>query len=354
MPVYTLKVLSNAALGMPDYSLGYSNDLQVAEVLEMRVLDNDAILDDEASNSWETLDVDGQQALETEFDGHAAGQVVQSVFKQTITNTTTGEIGVAYAIRVYSGTSHDNKGFQVGGYYWASTIDVSVGDVISLSGTNANDAVGNVSYDVLVPCFTTGTLIRTDRGDVPVQELAVGDLVLTRDRGAQPIRWVGSRVLSATDLSMSERLRPIRIRAGALGEKLPTSDLIVSPQHRVLIRSKIAQRMFDAPEVLVAAKQLLEIDGIDIAEDLIEVEYFHFLFDQHEVVISNGAETESLYTGREALRSVGPAAREEILSLFPELKDEAFVSVAARPLLSGRQGRKLAARHAQHQKALVA
>ncbi|KRW97185.1 hypothetical protein AQY21_05000 [Paracoccus sp. MKU1] len=101
---------------------------------------------------------------------------------------------------------------------------------------------------------------------------------------------------------------------------MPTGDLVVSPQHRILARSHIAQTMFGTAEVLVAAKQLLALDGIEIAEDLSEVEYYHILFDHHEIVFSNGAETESLYTGAEALRVVGPAAAQEILALFPELR----------------------------------
>ena len=81
--------------------------------------------------------------------------------------------------------------------------------------------------------------------------------------------------------------------------------------------------------------------------------YVHFLFDDHQIVISNGAETESLYTGAEALRSVGEAAREEILALFPELRTRAEAPAGARVLASGRMGRKLAVRHAENGKSLV-
>lgn len=205
----------------------------------------------------------------------------------------------------------------------------------------------------MVPCFTAGVSLETGRGPVAIEDLAVGDLILTRDHGLQPVRWIGSRVLSTADLARSPNLRPIRIRAGALGNNVPSSDLVVSPQHRVLVRSKIAQRMFGAIEVLAAAKQLLHLDGIDIADDLSSVEYFHILFDRHEVVISNGAETESLYTGKEALKAVGPAARAEIFALFPELREGGGPLPAARLLSSGKQARKLAMRHARHGRPLV-
>lgn len=198
-------------------------------------------------------------------------------------------------------------------------------------------------------------MILTDQGEAPVEALVAGSRVVTADRGAQDLRWVGSQLIDAQTLASNPQLRPIRIKAGALGDNQPSRDLVVSPQHRILVRSRIAQKIFGAAEILVAAKQLLQIDGIDVAEDLDTVEYFHFLFDRHEVVFSEGAQTESLYTGPEALKAVGEAAREEIFAIFPELREmaEDAMPEGARMLASGRQGRKLAVRHAQHNKALV-
>ncbi|MTH63228.1 Hint domain-containing protein [Paracoccus shanxieyensis] len=201
-----------------------------------------------------------------------------------------------------------------------------------------------------IPCFAQGTMIRTDRGEVAVEDLRVGDLVMTRDNGLQPIRWLGNRKLDRVDLALAPRLQPIRIRAGALGDGLPVADLLVSPQHRILVRSAIAQRMFGAPEVLVAAKQLVAIDGIDQVQ-LEEVSYFHLLFARHELVLSNGAETESLYTGAQALKSLGQAACDEIFTLFPELRDAP--AEAARPIVQGSKARQMAERHSRNGKALT-
>ncbi|MDP0929620.1 Hint domain-containing protein [Paracoccus onubensis] len=220
-----------------------------------------------------------------------------------------------------------------------------------LDAVTLNVAEGDGTLPVV--CFARGTLIMTDFGAVPVEELSEGMLVLTRDHGLQPVRWIGGRKINGNTLHLHPNMRPIRICAGALGENTPAQDLLVSPQHRILVRSKIAQRMFGTTEVLVAAKQLCQLDGIDIADDVSEVEYFHFLFDQHEVVYSNGAESESLYTGPEALKSVGAAALEEIFTLFPQLKNTDTIPSAARELPSGRKARKLAVRHRQHNKPLV-
>lgn len=203
-------------------------------------------------------------------------------------------------------------------------------------------------------CFAAGTMILTADGYIPVENIGIGDRVFTKDHGHVPVSWVGSRKVSAELLLAFPNFRPIRISAGSLGEGLPTSDLLVSPQHRILIRSKIAQKMFGTTEVLVAAKQLLQIEGIDVADDVASVEYFHFMCNEHEVVIANGAETESMFTGPQALKSVGRAARAELFALFPELSDAGYEPRGARVLPSGRMGRKIVSRHLQHGKPLVA
>lgn len=204
-----------------------------------------------------------------------------------------------------------------------------------------------------VPCFVRGTMIETADGELAIESLQVGDLVQTRDNGLQPIRWIGSRKLCAAELEAAPNLRPIRIAAGALGGGLPVEDLLVSPQHRILVCSNIALKMFGTFEVLAAAKQFLLLDGFDIVEDLNEVEYFHMLFGRHEIVTSNGAETESLHTGPEALKSVGRAAAEEIFAIFPEMSDPDYVPMPARYLTSGREARRMGMRHLRNSRPLI-
>ncbi|WP_232616908.1 Hint domain-containing protein [Celeribacter baekdonensis] len=217
---------------------------------------------------------------------------------------------------------------------------------------------GSVSANddqAVVVCFTSGTQFKTLYGEVMIEDIQVGDMILTLDHGYQPVRWIGSRTLSATELGTSPNLRPISIRAGALGYALPEQDLIVSPQHRVLVRSQVAERMFGTKEVLVAAKHLVALDGIEVAANMTEVTYWHFLFDQHQIVFSNGAATESLFTGAEALKAVSPEAREEIFTIFPGLRADPEAGTAAvRLLVPGRRARKLAERIKCNGKLLVA
>lgn len=208
---------------------------------------------------------------------------------------------------------------------------------------------------VSIFCFARGTLIATPEGERAIETLSEGMQVLTRDAGPQPIRWIGSCKLSAGELQQKPALRPVRIGRGALGQGLPCRDLIVSPQHRVLVRSRIAQRMFGASEVLVAAKLLLDLDNVSICTRDPDVEYFHVMFDEHQIVLSEGAETESFFPGPQAMRSVGAAARAEIVALFPDLVARCARGepCGARPFAAGRKGRNLLARHQKSAKALV-
>lgn len=222
---------------------------------------------------------------------------------------------------------------------------------LTLDGISKTDLTEDTTN---VVCFTRGTMIKTIDGERAIEDLRQGDLVWTKDDGFQPIQWIGSKALDQATLEAAPKLRPVRIKAGAMGRGLPKRDLIVSPQHRVLVNSKIVQRMTKEDEVLVSAKHLLQINGVDYL-DADGVEYFHFLFDKHQIVLAEGAESESLFTGPEALAAVEPEAREEILEIFPELAsmDYDATITAVRPILSGRQSRKLTVRHVQNRKALL-
>lgn len=202
-------------------------------------------------------------------------------------------------------------------------------------------------------CFVTGTEIATEFGMKPVEEIMPGDMVLTRDNGFKPVIWSGNRTVCMAAEADPEKRFPICIRAGALGAGTPKRDLYVSRQHRVLVKSKIARNMFGTDEILLPAFRLVGLAGVEVVRDCDEVTYVHFLFDQHEIVYSNGAETESLYTGPEALKSVGNAAREEILALFPELADIDYKALPVRPLPGAAEARKLIERHKSKGRCLV-
>lgn len=193
------------------------------------------------------------------------------------------------------------------------------------------DADGHVTgqldfsnIEEIVPCFTPGTLIATPRGEVPVEALRVGDKVITRDDGLQEIRWLGRKDLNWSDLNANAHLKPVLITAGSLGDGLPERDMLVSPNHRMLVANDRTSLYFDEHEVLVSAKHLLSGSGISTVAAA-GVTYVHFMCDQHEVVLSNGAWTETFQPGDYTLKGMGNAQRSEIFELFPELKTPAGV-----------------------------
>lgn len=171
-----------------------------------------------------------------------------------------------------------------------------------------------------VICFTPGTRIETPRGPCPVEDLSEGDLVSTRDNGAQEIRWIGSRRMTGARLFALPRLRPIRLRVGALGIDRPDRELLVSPEHRILVQGAVAQALFNTPEVLVMARDL--VDGERIAVDLTvrEVSYIHLLLPSHQVLWANGVETESFHPAGTDISSLREEDRARLIALDPALE----------------------------------
>lgn len=185
-----------------------------------------------------------------------------------------------------------------------------------------------------IPCFVAGTMIRTPDGEVPVESLVAGDLVMTKDDGAQPLRWIGQRSVAAKG-----DFAPVRIEADTFGAH---DALLLSPLHRVLIRDHLAELMFGEAEVLVAAKDLINDCSVRRVEGG-EVDYVHLLFDRHQVVYSAGLETESFLPGPQTTKSFEAEIVREICTIFPEIDPEtgAGYSPAARRLLRGFEARLL-------------
>jgi hypothetical protein len=210
--------------------------------------------------------------------------------------------------------------------------DVTFSYTIEDDLTGVTDT-GYVTVDT-IPCFVAGTMIATADGDRPVETLVEGDLILTHDNGLQPLRWIGRRTVEAVD-----NMAPVHIKKGAFGNH---EALSVSPQHRILVTASFAELWFGEPEVLVAAKDL--VNGRDvIIDEGGDVEYVHLLFDRHEVIYSAGLATESFLPGPQTALSFDRAIIDEITTIFPEIDavtGEGY-SPAARRILKGYEARIL-------------
>lgn len=196
-------------------------------------------------------------------------------------------------------------------------------------------------------CFANGTRIATPSGAVAVEVLRPGDLVCTLDHGHCPLSWVGRIAVSAAQMSLDPRLRPVELAPGSLGPGRPAAPLRVSQQHRILIRSPIARRMFGTSEVLAAAKTLTGAPNINIRSGDAGLSYHHLLFDRHEIINANGADAESLYTGDEARKTLEArffSARAGDGGVLPGHM------ATARIVPRSRQARTLCHRHVQNDK----
>jgi Hint domain len=207
------------------------------------------------------------------------------------------------------------------------------------AGNTGPTDVGIVTINS-IPCFVAGTRIQTPDGEVAVENLAVGDLIETLDDGLQPLRWVGRGRVTAKG-----NLAPIRIRAGTFGDH---GTLMVSPQHRILIRDPLAELMFGEDEVLVAAKDLvndLTIRSVPGGS----VDYVHLFFDRHQIVFSEGLATESFLPGAQTANGFDDRIMAELRAIFPDLDAARAGMVSARPALRSYEAQALirAARQSQ-------
>ena len=170
----------------------------------------------------------------------------------------------------------------VGGFY-ATTPNAKGGaDTWFFSKTIANNKLLTTGGGDTVICFYPGTLVRTPDGEVAVETLKIGDLVLTAEGRAMPVRWLGRQTVS-TFFADPVRVLPIRIAAGALAENLPARDLLVSPDHAILVGG-----------VLVQAGAL--VNGTTIRREAAvpkSFTYYHVELVDHSLVLAEGVPAET-------------------------------------------------------------
>lgn len=164
--------------------------------------------------------------------------------------------------------------------------------------------------DPFVLCFALGTRLLTPSGYRRVEDLSTGDLLQTADNGPHPIRWIGKTVVARDLACRQPGLRPVVIRTSAVAPGLPECDVVVSANHRLLVRNRVVTRMFGTDEALCAAKFLTMCDGIGWADIATDLEYFHVLMDNHEVIIAEGLPCESLYLGDQAMTFLTSTGRD--------------------------------------------
>ncbi|KEJ88059.1 Hint domain-containing protein [Sulfitobacter donghicola] len=259
----------------------------------------------------------------------------------------------------YSGIVNLAGSAAVGDLYTTMEIDFSgLPDGGLLGELRWNSDIDTIKADNdLVPtgvtCFARGTLITTDRGDLPVEDLRPGDKILTQDNGYQTLLLTMNRVMEKRELRKNTSLYPVRICAGALGGGIPKRDLVVSRQHRMVVRSNIAKRMFGDLTVLVAAIRLAKLPRINVEYMIRKVEYFHLIFKNHEIIFAEGAPTESFLINSDTKNTLSTQQRKEFFAIFPEAAENGYCAEPAYaiPPLGGQK--RLVQRHRKNERRLL-
>lgn len=335
------KSLSGITQGDGSHLVGETIRLDNNHWIETLIQDNDTRFDDNDADQR----LDGAQTI----DGttYADGTRVEAEYRITLRDPDTGETWQVLGFNVNNSSpafgTIEGLAFvgPVGGFppVGRDLQVVAAAEGPGSAGQPAIDAGGLASP----PCFTPGTLIRTPSGAIPVERLAPGDRVATRDHGAQPLVWVGRVRVDATRLAASPAFVPVRLRAGAFGPGRPARDMLLSQQHRVLVGGWRAELLFGETEVLAPVRHLVNGRSIALASDVARIDYIHLMCARHEIVWADGIETETFLPGAQGLGSIPAAARAEVLALFPELARGApLACLPARPLLKAWEARLVA------------
>ncbi|SEV91155.1 Hint domain-containing protein [Cognatiyoonia koreensis] len=171
-----------------------------------------------------------------------------------------------------------------------------------------------------VICFTPGTMILTDQGPRDVASLREGDKIQTKDNGVSEILWLGQRHVTGARLMAMPALVPVRLRAGALEKDVPDAGLLVSPDHRMVLRGPRARALFSADEVLVPARDLVNDHTVIRDHAVKAVTYIHMLLPQHEIVFANGVATESFHPASAALATMQADEKDRLFDRIPDVR----------------------------------
>lgn len=145
-------------------------------------------------------------------------------------------------------------------------------------------------------CFVEGTLINTPDGPQAIEDIRVGDYVMT-STGPSKVLFAASRKVEALEQFLSPGSRRVIVSRGALGANLPTRDLSISQQHRVLVRGENVATQFGVDQALAPVKGLVDGERIRIATDATTFTYHHIALDRHAIILAEGASVETLFLG---------------------------------------------------------
>jgi Hint domain len=311
-----------------------------------------------------TTDPHGSGFDITSISGTFFGDTVTGLFPASGDNLFNNNIGAAVDNIIFDGNANGDHGSAYGidlngiGF----TIDLgggSVGYVDLFSNSGGNPALFsaqtlinqedsnpnlNANFNSVittggVPCYCPGTLIKTARGYKPVEKLKIGDMIMTASGALRPIKWIGRRSYGGRFIMGRTDILPVCIKAGALDDNVPRRDLWISPHHAMYFEDNL-------DGVLIEAKDLVNGVSIVQAERVEKIEYFHIELDTHDVIIAEGALSESFidddsrgtFHNAHEYRLLYPAAASLAAQYCAPRLDEGYEVEAIRQRLAARAG----------------
>lgn len=280
------------------------------------------------NNNWETLDIEdgdgnfqdsnnGQSKTDgTDYDGgnYAAGLRVEAEYSVVFEDSSGNQYTLVGVNINETGSPFPSYG-TVEGLAFVGGVGgfPPVGETLTYVSHQEGPSIPYANL-ATPPCFTQGSLVKTDKGEVAIETLEVGDQIWTLDHGFQAVRWIAKTNFPPVALNTNPSLRPVLIKKNAFGAGCPERDTLVSQQHRILVSGWQAALLYGEDEVLVPAKKLLNDHSVLLASADADVTYFHLVFDGHEILTVDGLMSESLLPS-DRLDDV-IAVETEILAIF--------------------------------------
>jgi glycosyltransferase involved in cell wall biosynthesis len=204
------------------------------------------------------------------------------------------------------------------------------------SGLNFVTAQDGDGTDVTPACFCAGTLVLTDRGEVPVEELRIGDRLMTSAGAARVLKWIGRRSYAGRLAAGNPKVQPVCVKQSALADGVPRRDLWLSQEHALYVEGQ-----------LVPAGLLVNGRSICVAEAFEEIHYFHLELETHDVILAEGTPAESfidddsrgIFHNAAEFHRLYPTATRELARYCAPRVEEGVVLEALRRRLEGRARR---------------
>lgn len=185
------------------------------------------------------------------------------------------------------------------------------GDLTGRNGRKTKEFTGGLGGDAL---------LRTPCGPRRADAIRAGDLIVTRNNGLQPIRAVWKRTLTSADMKAGSGRAPVRLKPRAIGPMMPTRDLLVAYDHRIVVPGYRLSDTDDRQSCLMPAGELCDAsEQVWNDRNTAGIDLYTFVFDSHQLFCASGLPVESFLPNAATIPALAAKLRQELVALFPVL-----------------------------------